>query len=166
MAGQISSLRVSEQTGAHRVNAPCALSIWKDELPTAFNKHWEKIVIPGICADIVLLVHFAFIIFALLGGFIVLWKRRAAWFHIPTVLWSSVVNLASWVCPLTPIENWFRAKAGQAGYGGGFIQHYIEPLVYPGGMPRDMELIAAISVLAWNAVVYTIIVIMWRRRKA
>lgn len=123
-----------------------------------------EIVLSRVCADIVLLVHFAFIIFAVLGGFLVLWKRRAAWIHIPVVLWSSLVNLASWVCPLTPIENSFRAKAGQSGYPGGFIRHYIEPVVYPAGMPRDMELIAGISVLVWNAVIYAIVLMRWRRR--
>ncbi len=118
-----------------------------------------------VCADIVLLTHFAFVIFAVLGGFLVLWKSRAAWVHIPVVLWSSVVNLASWVCPLTPLENWFYARAGQSGYRGGFIEHYIEPLVYPAGMQRDMELIAGISVLAWNTVVYAIVLVRWRRQR-
>ncbi|HSB30995.1 MAG TPA: DUF2784 domain-containing protein [Candidatus Sulfobium mesophilum] len=117
-----------------------------------------------VCADIVLLTHFAFVIFAVLGGFIVLWKNRAAWIHVPVVLWSSVVNLASWVCPLTPLENWFLAKAGQSGYRGGFVQHYIDPLVYPAGMPRDMELIAGISVLVWNAAVYAVVLIRRRKR--
>jgi hypothetical protein len=118
----------------------------------------------NVCADIVLLTHFAFVIFAVLGGFIVLWKNRAAWIHVPVVLWSSLVNLASWVCPLTPLENWFLSKAGQSGYRGGFVQHYIDPLVYPAGMPRDMELIAGISVLAWNAAIYAIVLIRRRKR--
>ncbi len=122
-------------------------------------------MLPRVCADIVLFAHFAFVIFAVLGGFLVLWKRRVAWIHIPVVVWSSVVNLANWVCPLTPLENWFYAKAGKSGYGGGFIQHYIEPLVYPAGMPRDMELIAGISVLVWNAMVYAIMLMRWRRQK-
>jgi Protein of Unknown function (DUF2784) len=112
-----------------------------------------------ILANLVLGVHFAFVVFSVLGGFLVLWKRWVAWFQVPSVLWSSFVNLFSHVCPLTPIENRFRRLAGQAGYEGGFIQHYIAPLVYPGGMPRRMELIAGYSVLIWNAFVYAFVVL-------
>jgi hypothetical protein len=104
-----------------------------------------------ILANLVLGVHFAFVIFSVLGGFLVLWKRWVAWFQVPSVLWSSFVN--------TPIENRFRRLAGQAGYEGGFIQHYVAPLVYPGGMPRRMELIAGYSVLIWNAFVYAFVVL-------
>jgi len=117
-----------------------------------------------IFADVILLAHFAFIIFAVFGGIIVFFKRRAAWFHIPTVLWSALVNFESWICPLTPLENSFRAKAGQAGFKGGFVEHYIEPLVYPGEIPRKMELIAGFSVLVWNVLMY-LIVIRWGRRR-
>jgi Protein of Unknown function (DUF2784) len=112
-----------------------------------------------ILANLVLGVHFAFVVFSVLGGFLALWKRWVAWLHIPSVLWSSFVNLFSHVCPLTPIENRFRRLAGQAGYEGGFIQHYVAPLVYPGGMPRRMELIAGYSVLIWNAFVYGFVVL-------
>ena len=67
------------------------------------------------------------------------------------------MNLFSHVCPLTPLENRFRRLAGQAGYEGGFIEHYLGFLVYPGGMPRRMELIAGYSVLIWIAFVYTLV---------
>jgi len=103
-----------------------------------------------VLANLILVFHFVFVVFSLLGAFLVLWKRWLAWLHVPSVLWSSLVNLLSHVCPLTPLENRFRRLAGQAGYEGGFIQHYIAPLVYPGGMPRRMELVAGYSVLVWN----------------
>lgn len=112
-----------------------------------------------IAADSVLLLHFAFVIFAVLGGFLVLLHPAWAWIHVPVVVWSSVVNLASWTCPLTPLEKYFRARCGQA-YAGGFVEHYIGSLVYPGGMPRRLELIAGISILVWNAVVYGAIVVV------
>ena len=115
-----------------------------------------------ILANLVLAFHFVFVLFSVLGGFLVLWKRWIAWLHVPSVLWSSFVNLFSHVCPLTPIENRFRHLAGEAGYEEGFIQHYVAPLVYPGGMPRRMELIAGYSVLIWNAFVYAFVVL--RRR--
>jgi len=115
-----------------------------------------------IPANLVLGFHFAFVVFSVLGGFLVLWNRWIAWLHVPAVLWSSFVNLFSHVCPLTPMENTFRRLAGQAGYEGGFIQHYITPLVYPSGMSRRMELVAGYSVLIWNAFVYAFVVL--RRR--
>src|SRR5215207_2277835 len=117
-----------------------------------------------ILGNLVLVFHFAFALFSALGGFLVLWKRWLAWFQIPAVLWSSFVNLFSHVCPLTPLENRFRRLAGQTGYEGGFIEHYITPLIYPGGMPRRMELIAGYSVLIGNAFIYALVVALRRRR--
>jgi hypothetical protein len=114
-------------------------------------------------ADLVLGLHFAFIVFTVLGGFLVLWKRWIAWLHVPSVLWSSIVNLFSHVCPLTPLENRFRRLAGQAGYEGGFIEHYIAPLVYPSVMPERWGLVAGYSVLAWNALLYALVVSLRRR---
>jgi hypothetical protein len=113
-------------------------------------------------ADGVLLAHFLFAAFAVFGGLLLLVDVRWAWLHVPAVLWSSVVNLMGWTCPLTPIEKDLRARAGQSGYAGGFIQHYIGPAVYPRGMPRRMELIAGFSVLAGNALVYAL-VLAWLR---
>ena len=115
-------------------------------------------------ADLVLAFHFAFIVFAVLGGFLVLWKSRIAWLHVPAVLWSAFVNLFNQVCPLTLLENRFRYLAGQAGYEGGFIQHYLTPLVYPNVMPERWGLVAGYSVLVWNALLYAALVVSLRRR--
>ncbi len=112
-----------------------------------------------VAADCVLSLHFVFVIFAVLGGFLVLQNPGWAWVHIPVVVWSSVVNLADWTCPLTPLEKRFRARAGRA-YEGGFVQHYVGSMVYPGGMPRRMEITAGISILAWNALVYGAIFVL------
>ncbi len=114
--------------------------------------------------DLVLAFHFAFIVFAVLGGLLVLWKIWMAWLHLPSVLWSAFANLFNQVCPLTPLENRFRYLAGQAGYEGGFIQHYIAPVVYPSGMSRAVELMAGFSVLIWNVLVYALVVSLRRRR--
>jgi len=105
-------------------------------------------------ADLVLFAHFLFAAFAVFGGALVFFDSTWAWTHIPVVLWSAVVNLMSWTCPLTPLENALRSRAGQSGYAGGFVQHYIGPVVYPRGMPRRLELIAGVSILAGNALVY------------
>lgn len=107
-----------------------------------------------IAADLVLLAHFLFAAFAVFGGLLLLDSVQWAWLHLPAVLWSATINLAGWTCPLTPVEQGLRTRAGQSGYTGGFIQHYVGRAVYPRGMPRQMELIAGISVLAGNALVY------------
>jgi Protein of Unknown function (DUF2784) len=110
-----------------------------------------------IGADLVLFAHFLFAAFAVFGGAFVFYEPAWAWGHIPVVFWSSVVNLMSWTCPLTPMEKALRVRAGQLGYSGGFVQHYIGPVVYPHGMPRQLELVAGVSIVAGNAVVYAIV---------
>lgn len=117
-----------------------------------------------LAADLVLASHFLFVIVAVFGGILVLIWRGWWRIHLPIVIWSSVVNLASWTCPLTPLENRFRLAAGKVGYQGGFIEHYLMPLVYPGGMTRRMELIAGVSVLLWNLVLYLGLIWKLRRR--
>ncbi|MBV6422871.1 MAG: hypothetical protein NAOJABEB_00658 [Steroidobacteraceae bacterium] len=112
-----------------------------------------------VAADLVLLAHFLFAASAVFGGICVAMDWRWAWIHVPVVAWSSAVNLMSWTCPLTPVEQRLRARAGQAGYRGGFIEHYVGRAVYPRGMPRRLELIAGVSVLLGNAVVYAIILL-------
>jgi hypothetical protein len=119
-----------------------------------------------IGADLVLMVHFLFAAFAVFGGALVAFNSNWAWVHVPAVLWSSAVNLMGWTCPLTPLENSLRARAGQAGYPGGFIQHYVGRALYPRGMPRHMELIAGVSVLAGNLVVYAAILMTWNGASA
>jgi len=114
-------------------------------------------------ANLVLLIHFLFAAFAVFGGILVFCNFSWAWAHIPAVLWSSAVNLMSWTCPLTPIEKSLRLRAGQTGYAGGFIQHYIGRAVYPRGMPRRLQLVAGISIVVGNALVYAA-VIAWNTR--
>ena len=113
-----------------------------------------------ISADVVLLSHLVFVAFAVAGGVLFYFDRRWAWLHLPVVLWSSIVNLASWTCPLTPLEKSLRAQAGRSGYSGGFVEHYVGQMVYPRGMPRQMELIAGVSILVWNALVYAYLLLL------
>jgi hypothetical protein len=110
-----------------------------------------------LAADAILVFHFGFVLFAVLGALLVLVNGAWAWLHIPAVVWSSAVNLASWTCPLTPLENACRERVGDS-YEGGFVQHYIGSAVYPQGMPRRFELIAGVSILVWNVVVYVALV--------
>ena len=107
-----------------------------------------------IAANLVLLLHFVVVLMAVFGAIGVLINRQWALIHVPIVVWSSVVNLAGWTCPLTPFENRLRAAANESGYEGSFIEHYIGPIVYPRGMPRRLELVAGITVAIWNALLY------------
>lgn len=115
--------------------------------------------IAALAADSILALHTAVVIFAVFGGLLILLDWRFAIIHVPIVVWSSVVNLANWTCPLTPLEQRLRVLAGQSSFQGGWLQHYLEPLVRPLGMPRRMELIAGTSVLVWNLFLYS--VILW-----
>jgi len=116
-----------------------------------------------IGADLVLLTHFAFVVFAVVGGALAFYSPIGPWVHVPVVLWSSAINLMSWTCPLTPAENALRRRAGQQGYSGNFVEHYIGRLVYPRGMPRQLELVAGVSILVWNALVYAVF-LAWSTR--
>jgi hypothetical protein len=110
-----------------------------------------------IGAELVLFVHFCVVVFAVTGAFLGLANVTWLWFHVPVVVWSAAVNLFGWTCPLTPLEQMLRSRAGESGYTGGFITHYIGPVVYPRGMPRQLELMAAFSIIGWNLLVYAVI---------
>ncbi len=110
-------------------------------------------------ADIVLLTHGLFILFVMFGGLLALWKRWLAWLHLPALAWGALVIGLGWVCPLTPLENSLRTMAGQAAYDGGFIQHYVMPLIYPPGLTRWLQIVLAGLLVLGNAAVYA----AWRR---
>jgi hypothetical protein len=122
-------------------------------------------VLTRLAANLVLLAHFLVVLFAVFGAIGVLVHPAWALLHLPAVLWSAMVNLAGWTCPLTPLENRFRIAGYGAGYEGGFLHHCIGPLVYPRGMPRQLELVAGVSILVWNGVLYGGI-LSWLGREA
>jgi hypothetical protein len=107
-----------------------------------------------ILADTVLLLHGLFIVFAVAGGLLVWRWPRLAWLHLPAVAWAVWVEWAGWICPSTPLENAFRRAAGQAGYGGGFIEHYLLGLIYPEGLTRGAQIALGTLVVLLNLVVY------------
>lgn len=116
-----------------------------------------------LLADATVLAHLAFIAFAVLGGLLVLRKPRWAWLHVPAVAWIVWLELTGAVCPLTGIENALRVRAGEAGYAGGFIDHYLVPVIYPAGLTPTVQSLLGIAVLAIAAVTYGMV---WRRRAA
>jgi len=113
-------------------------------------------------ADAILVTHLAFVLFAVFGALLILRWPRLAWLHIPAVVWAAFVEFNGAICPLTPLEVILRRQAGEAGYAGGFIDHYFMPLLYPEGLTRDMQTILGAIVVAINAAIY--IVAFMRRR--
>ena len=113
-------------------------------------------------ADLVVVLHSFFVLFVLLGGFLVLWKPSVAWYHLPAVFWAAWLEFSGWICPLTPLENLLRQKGGIAGYDAGFVEHYIVPILYPTSLTRQMQFTLGMIVLSLNIGVYFIV---WMRMR-
>ena len=114
----------------------------------------------SIAADAVMAFHFTFIAFALLGSFVVLRWPRLIWLHGPALAWGAYIELSGNLCPLTPLENHFRELAGEGGYDGGFITHYLGPIIYPAGLTRSTQYLAFAILVAVNLCGYALV---WRR---
>lgn len=117
-----------------------------------------------LAADAVVWLHLTFILFVLLGALSVLRWPRLAWLHVPAVSWAVAVELLHLYCPLTPLENHLREAAGQAGYTGGFVEHYLIPLIYPAGLTPQVQLWLGAVVLLVNVPVYLWLVWRWWSR--
>ena len=115
-------------------------------------------------ADLVLVVHLAFVLFVVLGGLLALRWPRVAWAHVPVAIYGATIEFVGFVCPLTPLEVWLRRRGGEAGYEGGFIEHYVTAALYPTGLTREIQLALGLAVLAINGVVYGILLRRRRRR--
>lgn len=115
-----------------------------------------------ILADLVVGVHALFVVFVVAGGLLVLRWPWVAAVHLPAAVWGALIELRGWICPLTPLENSLRASAGQAGYAGGFIEHYLLPVLYPAGLTGRIQLVLGALVIAVNAVVYAMLLRRWR----
>ena len=111
-----------------------------------------------LLADLIVVLHFGFVLFVALGGFLVLRWPKVAWAHVPAVVWGAGIELTGWICPLTPLENFLRQRSGQARYAGDFVARYVLPVVYPEGLTRDAQLVLGVAVIAANAAVYTLAV--------
>lgn len=111
-------------------------------------------MLAAIAADAVLLLHLAFIVFVALGAVLVAWRGRWAWLHLPALAWALWIELTHGICPLTPLENSLRRAAGEAGYAGGFIDHYLMPLIYPPGLTPQHQNWIAFALVAANLLLY------------
>ena len=115
-----------------------------------------------IAADAVLAVHFAFVLFVVLGGLLVLRRPRLAWLHVPAVAWAAVVEFSGGICPLTPLENALRQASGGAGYAGDFLEHYLVAVLYPEALTRNLQVVFGAAVMLVNVAIYAA---AWSRRR-
>src|SRR5262245_51801656 len=118
--------------------------------PGAYN----RCVAYRLAAGSVAIFHLGFVIFVALGGLLVWRWPRVAWVHLPSTIWGVLVQLKPFVCPLTPLEKHLRALGGLAPYRGGFIAHYIYPVLYPAGLTRGVQIALGAAVMVLNLVVY------------
>ncbi|HYO12584.1 MAG TPA: DUF2784 domain-containing protein [Thermoanaerobaculia bacterium] len=115
-----------------------------------------------LLADLVVVLHFAFVLFVVFGGLFALRWPRAAWIHLPAALWGAGIEFVQGICPLTPLENRLRRLGGEAGYSGGFVERYVTAVLYPEGLTREVQLVLGGLVILVNVAVYAVV---WRRRR-
>ncbi|MBN8503015.1 MAG: DUF2784 domain-containing protein [Burkholderiales bacterium] len=110
-----------------------------------------------LAAEGILLLHLAFIVFAVGGGWLALRWRPVLWLQLPACAWAVWIMASGRICPLTPLENRLRQLAGEQGYTGGFIEHYVLALIYPEGITREVQIALAMVVLGLNLLVWVIL---------
>jgi hypothetical protein len=121
-------------------------------------------MIDRLAADAIVALHAAFVAFACLGGVLAWRDLRFALVHVPAAAWAAYVEFSGRLCPLTPLENLLRRRAGDAGYPGGFVEHYLMPILYPAGLTQDVQLVLGAIVVALNVAIYAVAIARHRRR--
>jgi Protein of Unknown function (DUF2784) len=114
-------------------------------------------------ADGVLIAHLAFVLFVVLGALLVLRWPRLMYLHIPAVVWGGIVEFIGMICPLTPLEVRLRQLSGDAGYKGGFIEHYIVALLYPSGLTRTVQIVLGFLAVVPNVAIYSLLLLRRKR---
>ena len=110
-----------------------------------------------VAADLVVLVHLAFVAFVVLGGALAFRWPQARWAHLPTVVWGVLIEWTGGVCPLTPLEMVLRRRGGEAGYAGGFVEHYVLPVLYPTALTRPVQVALGAGVVLANVAIYWLV---------
>jgi len=110
-----------------------------------------------LAADIILIIHFLFILFVIFGALLLFVEKKIVFIHIPAIIWGSYIELTNSICPLTYLENWLLQKANLTTYSEGFIQNYLVPIVYPMNLTKDLQIFLGISLIVINIVIYAFI---------
>lgn len=108
-------------------------------------------------ADLVLILHFIFIIFVVIGGLLALLNVKWVWLHIPAAIWGGLIEFTGWICPLTHVENWLRLEEGAGMYHQSFISHYLLPIIYPNELTRNVQIALGIGVVSINLLMYAVV---------
>ena len=108
----------------------------------------------ALLAFLTVLAHLSFILFVTFGGLLVARRPRLAPVHLACAAWGAYVSLANRICPLTPLENWFRQRGGGSGYSGAFLEHYLLAILYPTGLTASTQRALGVAVIVLNAGVY------------
>jgi len=108
----------------------------------------------AFAADLLVMIHFLAILAIVFGGLLVFRWPGAAFFHLPLAAWGAIMEFKGWICPLTPWEQSLRTAAGETAWSGGFVDHYLVPLIYPESLTRDIQLLLGLFVMLFNAAVY------------
>lgn len=116
-------------------------------------------------ADVVLVLHFLFVVFVCFGGLLVFRWPRVGWVHVPSAVWGALVEFAGWICPLTPLEDRLRAGGGEVSTSLGFIERKVSFVLYPEGLTRRAQIALGVAVLILNACIYGV-ALARRSRKA
>lgn len=121
---------------------------------------------PLLIADLLVLLHLLFVAFVMTGGFLLLRWPKLAWLHLPAVLWGAYIEFSGGICPLTPLENHLRTLGGGSAYSGGFVEHYLLPILYPADLTTALQQTLGWTVLIVNGAAYALAWRSWRRRRA
>ena len=116
-------------------------------------------MIYSFLADVLVLVHLAFIVYVLFGALLILKWTRTVWLHLPTCLWGMTVEFTGWICPLTPFEFELRLMAREQSYSGSFVIHYLMPILYPEGLTSEIQWMLGGIVILINLILYTLVLI-------
>ena len=118
-----------------------------------------------VWADLLVLFHLGFIIFVIFGGLLVVKWRWVFLLHFPAAVWGALIEFQGWLCPLTPLEQRLRLAAGEQGYAGGFVEHYVLPVIYPEALTRDIQLSLGAFVIVINLAAYAWVLFHVARRR-
>ena len=110
-----------------------------------------------IAANLILIVHFIFILFVVFGALLFFVSTKIIFIHVPAVIWGSYIELTNSICPLTYLENWFLKKSNKTTYSEGFIQNYLVPIVYPMNLTKDLQIYLGIALIVVNIIIYVFI---------
>jgi len=109
-----------------------------------------------ILADALVIMHLLFVAFVMAGGFLLVRWPKLVWLHLPAAAWGAIIEFTGWICPLTPLENQLRILGGGSAYSGGFVEHYLLPILYPENLTLQIQQVLGGVVVGVNLVAYAL----------